>query len=745
MEKELLSFPLLPCLLLLLTCSPPFFVHSMESNTNGCSSFNISIPYPFGVSGHMPSPAQGFEITCDPGSSGPRLPIGNNSISILNISLLDGYVSILASAAFLSPQCGRNFASFSLEGTNFTFSDTRNKFTAVGCNMVAMLRNGTSAYSGGCASFCSTKNSIIDGACSGVACCQAPVPKGLKNLSLEFANITTSLNKDTSGCAEAFIVEQNSYVFASADLKVLNNSNNNIPPQYRPVVLEWSIDGGSCEEANRSVSYACKENSYCYNPFNGIGYRCNCTEGFQGNPYLQGPGGCQDIDECSTRRPCTHTCINTKGSFNCVCPSGMNGDGQKEGSGCSGIGTLQISIVVGLALLLLLLVLGFWTHCLVKRRKLAKKRQRYFMQNGGALLKQQMLSRRAPLRIFTSGELDKATNKFSDSNIVGRGGFGTVYKGVLSDQMVVAVKRSQRVDQSQVEQFVNELVILSQVTHKNVVQLLGCCLEAEVPLLVYEFISNGALFHHLHNTSIPMSWEDRLRIAVETASALAYLHLAAKTPIVHRDVKSLNILLDTSFTAKVSDFGASRPLPPNQTHVTTLVQGTLGYMDPEYFQTSQLTEKSDVYSFGVVLIELLTREKPISDGQVDEVRSLAMHFSTLFHQNQLLKIVDSQVAEEAGMRHVKTVAQLALRCLRSRGEERPRMIEVAVELEALRRLMKQHSALKSEEEEPLLPLLRDLSCRREMNFDAQLSSSHDGIAKDESMEVILLPSGDLSC
>ncbi|KAM3369953.1 hypothetical protein ACQJBY_017676 [Aegilops geniculata] len=743
MEKELFPFPLLPWLLLLLTCFSPFFVHPMESSTSGCSSSNFSIPYPFGVHGQSPSPAQGFEINCT--SSGPRLPIGNNSISILNISLLDGYVTILASATSRSPQCGGNFASFSLEGTNFTFSDTRNKFTAVGCNMVAMLVNGTSGgYSGGCASFCSN-NSIVDGACSGVACCQAPVPKGLKKLYSDFTNIniTASLSKYASACAEAFIVEQNSYAFATADLKILNNSNKS-PPQYRHVVLEWSIDGGSCEEASHSASYACKENSYCYNSSNGIGYRCNCTNGFQGNPYVQGPGGCQDIDECFLGNPCTHSCINVKGGFNCTCPSGMSGNGRKDGSGCNGIGTLQISIVVGLALLLLLLVFSFWTHCLVKRRKIAKKRQRYFMQNGGVLLKQQMLSRKAPLRIFTSGELDKATNKFSDNNIVGRGGFGTVYKGVLSDQMVVAVKRSQRVDQSQVEQFVNELVILSQVTHKNVVQLLGCCLEAEVPLLVYEFISNGALFHHLHNTSILMSWEDRLRIAVETASALAYLHLAAKTPIVHRDVKSSNILLDTSFTAKVSDFGASRPLPPNQTHVTTLVQGTLGYMDPEYFQTSQLTEKSDVYSFGVVLIELLTREKPISDGQVDEVRSLAMYFSTLFHQNQLLKIVDSQVAEEAGMRHVKTVAQLALRCLRSRGEERPRMIEVAVELEALRRLMKQHSVLKSKEE-PLLPLLRDLSCREGMNSDAQLSSSHDGIAKDESMEIILLPSGDLSC
>jgi serine/threonine protein kinase len=390
--------------------------------------------------------------------------------------------------------------------------------------------------------------------------------------------------------------------------------------------------------------------------------------------------------------------------------------------------------VAGLALLVLLLILGFWTHWLVKKRKLAKTRQRYFMQNGGLMLKQQMFSEEAPLHIFTSSELDKATSNFSDDNIVGRGGFGTVYRGILSNQVVVAIKKAQRVDQTQTEQFINEMIILSQANHKNVVQLLGCCLETEVPLLVYEFITNGALFHHLHNTSVPMSWESRLSIAVETASALAYLHLAAKMPIIHRDVKSSNILLDDNFTAKVSDFGASRPIPHNQTHVTTLVQGTLGYMDPEYFQTSQLTEKSDVYSFGVVLIELLTRKKPIMDDITEDIRSLALQFSMLFHGNKLLEIVDPVVAEEAGVRHVETVSKLALRCLRLKGEERPRMIDVAIELEALRRLMKQHFILKNES------LLQELCCNEEMSIDApsSLFLGVDGISDDESMEIIPL-------
>ncbi|CAL9125540.1 unnamed protein product [Musa textilis] len=189
-----------------------------------------------------------------------------------------------------------------------------------------------------------------------------------------------------------------------------------------------------------------------------------------------------------------------------------------------------------------------------------------------------------------------------------------------------------------------------------------------------------------------MSWENRLRIAVETAGALAYLHSASGKPIIHRDVKSANILLDEDYTAKVSDFGASRLIPYDQTHLTTLVQGTLGYLDPEYFLTSILTEKSDVYSFGVVLMELLMREKPISPGRPEEERNLAFHFATLLEENRLLSVVDRRTVEEAGERQLHAAAQLAGRCLNLRGEDRPTMKEVAVELNALGRLLMQHSA-----------------------------------------------------
>ncbi|RZR92873.1 hypothetical protein BHM03_00021246 [Ensete ventricosum] len=527
-----------------------------------------------------------------------------------------------------------------LKGTPFTFSDTMNKFTATGCDAMAMIQgSGPHNYTGGCVSFCATRHSVIDGSCSGVGCCQASVPRGLQSLKLNFSSIRamTGSKNDTSGtCSKAFIVDKDWFKFSAEDL--VGNAND----EYRPVVLEWSIGNQTCEEVQRRKppDYACVDgHSRCYNSGNGIGYRCNCSEGYAGNPYV--PGGCQGL---------------------------------------------------GLALLVMLLLVGGGAYWGVKRRKTRKLKQKYFLQNGGLLLQQHISSRQAAARIFSSEELERATENFNETRVLGHGGYGTVYKGALSDQRVVAIKKSKLVDQSQIQQFINEVVILSQINHRNVVKLLGCCLETQVPLLVYEYISNGTLSHHVHGSRVPMSWENRLRIAVETAGALAYLHSASAKPIIHRDVKSANILLDEEYTAKVSDFGASRLIPYDQTHMTTLVQGTLGYLDPEYFQTSILTEKSDVYSFGVVLMELLMREKPISPGRPEEERNLAFHFIMLLEENRLLSVVDRPTVEEAGERQLYAVAQLARRCLNLRGEDRPTMKEVAVELDALGRLLMQHSA-----------------------------------------------------
>ncbi|GJV15032.1 wall-associated receptor kinase-like protein 2 [Tanacetum coccineum] len=282
--------------------------------------------------------------------------------------------------------------------------------------------------------------------------------------------------------------------------------------------------------------------------------------------------------------------------------------------------------------------------------------------------------------------MEKATNNFSENRILGRGAQGTVYKGMLVDGRIVAVKKSKIVDESQLQQFINEVVVLSQVSHRNVVKLLGCCLETDVPLLVSEFIPNGTLYDRIHceTDEDPMPLNMRLQVASEVAGALAYLHSATSIPIYHRDIKTTNILLDDKYGAKVSDFGTSLFVSIDQSHLTTLVKGTFGYLDPEYFQSSQFTEKSDVYSFGVVLVEILTGERPISLTSFGENRSLATHFMLAMEEGRVMSIFDAMVIKEGTRDELMVVANLAMRCLNLNGRYRPTMKEVATELESIR-------------------------------------------------------------
>ncbi|KAM7481437.1 hypothetical protein LguiB_006020 [Lonicera macranthoides] len=339
----------------------------------------------------------------------------------------------------------------------------------------------------------------------------------------------------------------------------------------------------------------------------------------------------------------------------------------------------------------IILLLGFWrVYKEIKRRYKIKLKKKFFKRNGGLLLQKQLSTGEEgnveKSKLFTSKELKKATDKYNKNRILGQGGQGTVYKGMLTDGRIVAIKASTRVDEGNLEQFINEVVILSQINHRNVVKLHGCCLETEVPLLVYEFIPNGTLFQYIHekNEEFPLSWDVRLQIATEVASALSYLHSATSLPIYHRDIKSTNILLDENYKAKVADFGTSRSIAIDQTHLTTRVSGTFGYLDPEYFMSSQFTEKSDVYSFGVVLVELLTSQKPILLIGSEGMCSLSKYFMVASKEKCLFDILDTQVQTKGGKEEITRVANLAKRCLSLSGRRRPTMREVTVELEGIR-------------------------------------------------------------
>ncbi|XP_039066436.1 LEAF RUST 10 DISEASE-RESISTANCE LOCUS RECEPTOR-LIKE PROTEIN KINASE-like 1.3 [Hibiscus syriacus] len=289
--------------------------------------------------------------------------------------------------------------------------------------------------------------------------------------------------------------------------------------------------------------------------------------------------------------------------------------------------------------------------------------------------------------VFSYEELQEASNNFSSSKQLGEGGFGTVYYGELRDGRIVAIKRLYDNNFKRVDRYMNEIEILTRIRHPNLVILYGCTSRrSRELLLVYEYIPNGTLADHLHgkrSNSGSLTWHVRLSIAVEAALALAYLHASE---IIHRDVKSNNILLDNNFHVKVADFGLSRLFPNDVTHISTAPQGTPGYVDPEYHQCYQLTEKSDVYSFGVVLIELVSAKQAVDiHRHRHDINLASMAISRI--QNQALhELVDPSLGfeDDCDLKNTVTaVAELAFRCLQQEREMRPSMEEVLATLKEI--------------------------------------------------------------
>ncbi|KAJ4771490.1 Leucine-rich repeat protein kinase family protein [Rhynchospora pubera] len=272
---------------------------------------------------------------------------------------------------------------------------------------------------------------------------------------------------------------------------------------------------------------------------------------------------------------------------------------------------------------------------------------------------------------FSFAELKLVTNNFKDQ--IGLGGFGKVFKGHIENGNEVAVKVRSELSSQGIQQFLNEVEKLSRIHHKNLVSLIGYCKDRDQIALVYEYMQAGNLQDWIRDSVHSLPWKQRLRVAYESAQGLEYLHKMCNPPLIHRDIKSNNILLTTNLEAKVSDFGLARDC--NSTHVTTHVVGTPGYLDPYYASTSQLTEKSDVYSFGVVLLEIITGKSPI----LQEDQHLTQFVHQSLSKGKIESIVDPKMGDQYNINSIWKVADLALSCT-NHPAKRPDMTAVVKEL-----------------------------------------------------------------
>ncbi|CAN1273666.1 Wall-associated receptor kinase-like 14 [Linum perenne] len=352
-------------------------------------------------------------------------------------------------------------------------------------------------------------------------------------------------------------------------------------------------------------------------------------------------GNCRS---CSVDADCqlVNTTRRRREGHRCSCRKGFSGDGYRDGSGCR------------------------------KERRLEE-------------------AKGIDITIYQYKEIARATNSFSDTQRLGTGAYGTVYSGKLHTNSFVAIKRIKNRDTESIDQVINEIKLISSVRHPNLVRLLGCSIEHGEQILVYEFMPNGTLSQHLHGErGEGLTWPVRLGIVTETAQAVAHLHSAIDPPIFHRDIKSSNILLDFNYNSKLADFGLSRLGMPEISHISTAPQGTPGYLDPQYHQNFHLSDKSDVYSFGVVLVEIITGRKAVDFSRLPSEINLANLAADRIGKGRLDEIMDPNLnldsnSDDWTIPSIHRVAEIAFRCLAFERELRPSMMEIAAELEGIKK------------------------------------------------------------
>ncbi|CAA7046942.1 unnamed protein product [Microthlaspi erraticum] len=421
-----------------------------------------------------------------------------------------------------------------------------------------------------------------------------------------------------------------------------------IAVEFERVRLGWWLKG-SCRNTTCAAKAECKDVD---TPDGIAGYRCSCPEGYHGDGF---------INPCRKALPDCHGSRLVRG--HCRTNLAIIVGGTVGGT----------FLLAGLALLLV-----------CKRKRTTSSLRRH-------LSAKRLLSEAAgnsSVAFFPYKDVEKATNGFSEKQRLGTGAYGTVYAGKLQNDEWVAIKRLRHRDSESLDQVMNEIKLLSSVSHPNLVRLLGCCIEQGDPVLVYEFMPNGTLSEHLQRErGSGLSWTVRLTVATQTAKAISYLHSAMNPPIYHRDIKSSNILLDYEFNSKVADFGLSRLGMTEISHISTAPQGTPGYLDPQYHQCFHLSDKSDVYSFGVVLAEIITGLKVVDFTRPHTEINLAALAVDKIASGCIDEIIDPVLdlnVDAWTLSSIHTVAELAFRCLAFHSDMRPTMTEVADELEQVR-------------------------------------------------------------
>ncbi|OVA18604.1 Protein kinase domain [Macleaya cordata] len=453
----------------------------------------------------------------------------------------------------------------------------------------------------------------------------------------EGESFMTYANVSRSGCK---------FLYSSVTVE---NSSSLVSLEFRTLQLGWWLEGA----CNCSSNASCNE---IVSPANQRrGFQCRCLDGYEGDGYRAGRGCWKATSHCNPNRYMSGKC-----------------------GGTTRIAVLIGGVVAGASLMAGLAFLCFT----IRRRSTASK----IRKSTKELLSEAEGSCSVPF--YRYKEMKRATYGFSEKHRLGTGAYGTVYAGKLNNDEWVAIKRIRYRDQDSIEQVVNEIKLLSSVKHPNLVRLLGFCIERGEQILVYEFMPNGTLSQHLQRErGTGLSWPVRLAIASETAQAITHLHFALDPPIYHRDIKSSNILLDLNFNSKVADFGLSRLGMTELSHISTVPQGTPGYLDPQYHQNFHLSDRSDVYSFGVVLLEIITGMKVVDFSRPPNEVNLAAFAMEKIRKGCLDEIIDpflDQHKDAWTLSSLHKVAELAFRCLAFHSETRPSMMEVAAELEHIR-------------------------------------------------------------